>query len=586
MAEAQRASTGPAPSIAEPPWPWWKEAVFYQIYPRSFCLADPEGRRRRLQAGGPSGVGGQRGPGGPLGTDGPLGPATAGSVPPDPVRDGAGDLEGIRRHLDHLVWLGVDAIWLSPFYRSPMKDFGYDVSDYCEVDPMFGTNDDFDRLLADAHERGLRVIVDFVPNHTSDQHPWFVDARSSRQSERRDFYVWRDPDPDDPSRPPNNWIRAFGEGPAWTFDETTGQWYLHLFLPEQPDLDWSNPKVVDAMEGVLGYWLDRGVDGFRIDVVHALGKDPSLPDAAEDVAAIPWSALNDDERTHPILRRLRTFVDSFTQEPVTVGEVFLIKTSLVAKYYGDDDELHLAFNFRPMFCPFEAGCFRRRVNEVEELLAPLRAWPTWVLSSHDRPRHRTRYGGSERRARAAAVMLLGMRGTPFLYAGEELGLEDAVVPPDRVVDPGGRDGCRAPIPWDASADHGWALGGAEPWLPFPPEAGGRNADTLAADDSSILHLYRRLLALRRSTVALRRGDLDVLDSQEDVLAVRRRWQDDERWVAVNFAAEAVEWAPTAHDDEARLTVEITSGGDRSRCVAGSAFAGQLGPEEAVILRRA
>ena len=381
-------------------------------------------------------------------------------------------------------------------------------------------------------------------------------------------------------------MRAFGEGPAWTFDDTTGQWYLHLFLPEQPDLDWSNPKVVEAMEGVLGHWLDRGVDGFRIDVVHALGKDPALPDAAAQVAAIPWSALNDDERTHPILRRLRSFVDDWPQQPVTVGEVFLIKTSLVAKYYGDGDELHLAFNFPPMFCPFEAACFKRRVTEIEELLGPLHAWPTWVLSSHDRPRHRTRYGGSERRARAAAVMLLGMRGTPFLYAGEELGLEDAVVSPERVVDPGGRDGCRAPIPWDASPDHGWALDGTEAWLPFPPEAAHRNADSLAADESSMPHLYRRLLSLRRSTVALRRGDLDVLDSHEHVLAVRRHWHDDERWVVVNFADEAVEWAPAPPDDETPLAVDVTSGGEDSRCMAGSAFRGQLGPEEAVILRRA
>jgi alpha-glucosidase len=555
--------------LADASWPWWKEAVFYQIYPRSFCLADPEGRRRRLGLPATDRVAG----------DGAGVRDTAGDG--NRVRDGAGDLEGIRRHLDHLVWLGVDAIWLSPFYRSPMKDFGYDVADYCDVDPLLGSNADFDRLLAEAHAHGLRVIVDFVPNHTSDQHPWFLDARSSRQAEHRDFYIWRDPDREDPAKPPNNWRRSFGEGPAWTFDDTTGQWYLHLFLPEQPDLDWSNPAVVEAMEGVLGHWLERGVDGFRIDVVHALGKDPALPDAPEDVAAIPWSALNDDERTHPILRRLRRYVDDWPQEPVTVGEVFLIKTALIAKYYGEGDELHLAFNFPAMFCPFEAGCFKRRVAEVPQLLAPRAAWPTWVLSSHDRPRHRTRYGGSERRARAAAVLLLGMRGTPFLYAGEELGLEDAMIPDDLAVDPGGRDGCRAPIPWDASSEHDWALGGAEPWLPFPPDADDRNVAVLGAEPSSILHLYRRLLALRRESAALRRGSLELLDSPDDVLAVRRTAGSDECFVLVNFSAAPVTWAPALHE---RLRVAMSSGGEGALCENDSPYEGVLGPEEAVVLR--
>lgn len=546
------------PSTGET-WPWWREAVFYQIYPRSYCLADPQGRRRRLG----------------------LEPGSGDFDSAAPVRDGAGDLEGIRHHLDHLVWLGVDAIWLSPFYRSPMKDFGYDVSDYCEVDPLFGSSADFDRLLAAAHERGLRVIVDFVPNHTSDQHPWFVDARSSRQAAHRDFYIWRDPDPEDPAKPPNNWQRTFGQGPAWTFDDATGQWYLHLFLPEQPDLDWSNPAVVDAMEGVLGYWLERGVDGFRIDVVHALGKDPALRDAPEDLAAIPWSALNDDERTHPILRRLRRYLDAWPQEPVAVGEVFLLKKALIVKYYGEGDELHLVFNFRPMFCPFEAGGFKRRVAEVEELLAPLDSWPTWVLSSHDRPRHRTRYGGSERRARAAAVLLLGLRGTPFLYAGEELGLEDAVIPVDRVVDPGGRDGCRAPIPWDASSGHGWALDGAEPWLPFPPDAGDRNVATLGAEPSSILHLYRRLLAFRRVSAALRRGSIELLGSPDEVFAVSRAAGSDVCFVLINFSEASVAWTPAAHG---RLRVVISSAGAGALCPDDSPYEGVLGPEEAVLLR--
>ncbi|MGH9170325.1 MAG: alpha-amylase family glycosyl hydrolase [Acidimicrobiales bacterium] len=534
--------------MTQPGWPWWKEAVFYQIYPRSFCLADPGGRASRLAG-----------------------------VSQDKVRDGAGDLEGIRRHLDHLVWLGVDAIWLSPFYKSPMKDFGYDVSDYEDVDPVFGSLTGFDRLLAEAHERGLKMIVDFVPNHTSDQHPWFVDARSSRESPYRDFYVWRDPDPADPAKPPNNWKRSFGEGPTWTFDEGTGQWYLHLFLPEQPDLDWSNPAVVEAMESVMAFWLERGVDGFRIDVVHALGKDPALPDAPAEQAGIAWSALNDDERTHPILRRLRSFVDSWEGERVTVGEVFLLRASQVAKYYGDGDELHLAFNFTPMFCDFDAGCFGRRVAEVERLLSPIGAWPTWVLSSHDRPRCRTRYGGSERRARVAAVLVTMMRGTAFLYAGEELGLEDADVPPASVVDPGGRDGCRAPIPWDASANHGWELR-VEPWLPFPPAADTRNAESLRADESSILHLYRRLLDLRRQVASLRRGDAELCETPADLLAVRRHLDGEQRFVLVNFGDGELAWSPPGD-----WTVELTSGGEGALSRPGSVYGGRLGPEEAVVL---
>ncbi len=394
--------------------------------------------------------------------------------------DGVGDLEGVRRRLDHLVWLGVDAIWLSPFYRSPMADFGYDVSDYTDVDPLFGTLDDFDRLVADAHARQLKVIIDWVPNHTSDRHPWFVDARSSRQAAHRNWYVWRDGTPD---RPPNNWLSAFtgvGGGPrppAWTWDDATGQWYLHLFLPEQPDLDWSNPEVRDAMAETLRFWMARGVDGFRVDVVQALGKDPALPDVAEEDQ--PPSGTNDRPETHPIMAALRQVVDGFdpSTERMMVGEVYLPTTAQVATYYGTPEvpELHLAFNFPPLLAPWDAGAWRRCIDDVRTHVDSQQAWPTWVLSNHDNPRHRTRYG-SEARARAAAVLLLGLRGTPFLYAGEELGLEDSVVPTDRLVDPGGRDGCRGPIPWDDLPAHGWAT--ADPWLPWPPGAdSGRDATT-------------------------------------------------------------------------------------------------------------
>ena len=383
--------------------PWWQRAVFYQIYPRSFASA---GRRP------------------------------------------TGDLAGIEQHLDHLDWLGVDAVWLSPFYPSPMADFGYDVSDHCDVDPLFGDLDTFDRLLGACHARGLRLLVDLVPNHTSDQHAWFRAARSSRNDPQRDWYVWRDGTPD---TPPNNWVAAFTGGPAWTWDRATGQWYLHQFLPEQPDLNWANPEVVEAVHGVMRFWLDRGVDGFRIDVAHGLGKDPALPDDPPESAGMPHSALNDTAETHELLRGMRKVVDAYPGDRLILGEVFLLSTERVATYYGNGDELHLSFNFPPLFAPWDAGRWRRRIDDTtHHIVDRFHGWPTWVLSNHDNVRHRTRYGGSESRARAAAFLLLGLAGSPVLYAGEELGLEDAVIPEDRRVDPGGRDGCRAPIPWDGT----------------------------------------------------------------------------------------------------------------------------------------
>ena len=511
---------------------WWEPAVVYQIYPRSF--ADANG-------------------------------------------DGVGDLDGVRQHLDHLRWLGVDALWLSPFYPSPMADFGYDVADYCDVDPVFGSLATFDALVAEAHARDLKVLIDWVPNHSSDRHPWFLASRSSRDDPKRDWYTWRDPASD--GGPPNNWNREFAtQAPAWTFDETTGQYYLHLFLPDQPDLNWANPEVQAAMHDTLRFWMDRGVDGFRMDVIHCIGKDPDLADEPGTPTA-SHVGVNDRPETHPLLRGIRRVLDEYPDR-MAVGEVYLLDIERLAAYYGNDDELNLSFNFTPIHTPWDASEWRRLIVDVEDRLAPIDAWPTWVLSSHDAVRHRTRIARSstsepssdEARARAAAVLLLTLRGTPFLYAGEELGLEEAVSPEDRQVDPGGRDGCRAPIPWDATPAHGWATD--DPWLPWPPHADTRNAATLAADPGSILHLYRRLLVERRATKALQEGSFALLDAPDGVLAYRRRHVDGDRTVLVNFTPDAVD---VGTGFVARVVVASDGRGE------GQVFDGRLGPDAAVVL---
>ena len=501
--------------------PWWRGAVVYQIYPRSF--ADGNG-------------------------------------------DGIGDLAGVRARLDHLVDLGADAIWLSPVYRSPMADAGYDISDHTDIDPVFGDLEDMDALLAEAHERGLRVLMDFVPNHTSDRHPWFVESRSSRGNPKRDWYIWRDE--------PNNWRAALGAGSAWTWDEGSGQYYLHLFLPEQPDLNWRNPEVVEAMHGVLRFWLDRGVDGFRIDVAHCIGKDPDFADEPRCAAGEPLSDFNDQPYTHELLRGMRRLVDSYPGDRILVGEVNIRSSRQVAQYYGAGDELHMSFNFPPLDAPWDPVVFRMCVREVERELGAMSAWPTWVLSNHDNERHRTRYGGSLRRARAAAVLLQTLRGTPFLFQGEELGLEDAVVDADERVDPGGRDGPRAPLPWLAEPPHGW---GERPWLPFPPDAEELAVERAANEPDSPFGLYQRLIAERRRSAALRTGDWSELPSPPEVLAYTRRAGADVRVAAINFANRP---QTLRLEGDWRVVVASTDIGEDDR------FSGRLEPEQGVLLEPA
>ncbi len=502
--------------------PWWKHAVIYQVYPRSF--ADTNG-------------------------------------------DGIGDLPGLIARLDYLKALGIDALWLSPVYRSPMVDAGYDICDYTDIDPLFGHLADLDNLISQAHNRGIKVLMDFVPNHTSDQHPWFIESRASRDSRKRDWYIWRDQ--------PNNWRASIDGGSAWSWDEGSQQYYLHFFLPQQPDLNWHNPEVVQAMHEVLRFWLDRGVDGFRNDVVHCVGKDPTFADDPRCLAGETMVQINDQPYSHEVLRGLRRLVDGYPGDRVLIGEVNIRSTAQVAAYYGACDELHMSFNFPPLDAPWDPVVFRLCIRDVESLLGAQSAWPTWALSNHDNRRIRSRYGGSLRRARAAAVMLLTLRGTPFIFQGDELALEDTVVDAQTRVDPGGRDGSRGPIPWAADPPHGWS--GSAPWLPFPPDAAELAVQVQEASAESTLTLYRQLLDCRRKSEALRLGDWQELPSHPQVLAYRRHCAGDERIVCINFDQREHSFPMTGH-----WRVDVAS----DTVAANQPFNGTLAAEQALILRPA
>ena len=469
--------------------PWWRDAVVYQIYPRSFADADG---------------------------------------------DGLGDLAGVRARLDHVAWLGADAIWLNPIMPSPDADFGYDITDFCAVDPRLGTLADLDALLADAHAQRLRVLLDLVPNHTSDRHPWFLDARSGRRAARRHWYVWADPAPG--GGPPNNWRSLFG-GPAWTCDARTGQYFLHSFLARQPDLNWWNADVRAAFDGILRFWLDRGVDGFRIDVAAGMVKDRDLrdnpPARRRDHAVV--RALGQRQRfnmdrpeVHDVLRRWRRIADGYAHEPVLLGEAYVMDPRRLAAYFGrDGDELHLAFDFPLLHAPFQPAALRRAIAATG-VLEDAGAWPARAGSNHDAGRLATRWaGGDEDRARCALLLLLTLRGTPVLYYGDELALQTQAIPEDCLLDPGsdaerrgGRDGSRTPMPWAPGPGAGFTRAGARTWLPIG-EHHGRTVAEQRADPQSVLHLTRRLIALRRAEPALRSGGVELLDAPPGVLRFSR-----------------------------------------------------------------
>ncbi len=484
--------------------PWWESGVIYQVYPRSF--QDSDG-------------------------------------------DGVGDLAGIESRLDYLAALGIDAIWLSPIFPSPMADFGYDVADYCDIDPIFGDLAGFDRLLAGAHARGLRLILDFVPNHSSDQHRWFKASRSARDHPKRDWYIWRDASPD--GGPPNNWISDFG-GSAWTWDDATGQYYLHAFLKEQPDLNWRNPDLRAAMIDVLRFWLDRGVDGFRIDVLWHIIKAAGLPDnppnpdwttAHTERDRVLQTYSTDQPEAHAISAEMRALADSYGAR-VLIGEIFL-PNDRHARWYGTPalPQVHLPFNFQLIENTWDARTLTRVIAEYEASL-PAHGWPNWVIGSHDAPRIAARIG--EAQARVAAMALLTLRGTPTLYQGDELGIGHVDIPPDRICDPQhfrqpelniGRDRSRTPIPWDSTAFAGFST--TEPWLPLNADWRARNIAAQQGNPQSMLALYCCLLALRRAYPALASGSMTLIDAPAGVVAYERCDGDQTLRILLNLTADTV-----------------------------------------------
>ena len=491
--------------------PWWESGVIYQVYPRSF--QDSDG-------------------------------------------DGVGDLSGIIERLEYVAGLGVDAIWLSPIFPSPMADFGYDVTDYCDIDPLFGDLAAFDRLLAAVHDRGLKLLLDFVPNHSSDQHRWFVESRSSRDNPKRDWYIRRDPAPG--GGPPNNWISDFG-GSSWEWDAGTQQYYLHAFLKEQPDLNWRNPDLRAAMIDVLRFWLDRGVDGFRIDVLWHIVKAEGLPDNPPNPRWKPGRTerdrvlqlhSTDQPEAHAISAEFRALADSYGDR-VLIGEIFL-PNERHARWYGTPErpQVHLPFNFQLIENCWDAARLRRVIGDYGASL-PTHGWPNWVIGSHDAPRIAARIG--EAQARVAAMLLLTLRGAPTLYQGDELGIGQVEIPPDRVRDPAelrqpgigiGRDRSRTPMPWDATPYAGFS--NAEPWLPLNPDWPTRNVAAQQDDPASMLTLVRALLALRRAEPALAIGAMALLDAPAGVIAYERRHDGRRLSILLNLTSSAVayDWAGT------------------------------------------
>lgn len=482
--------------------PWWQRGVIYQVWLRSFHD-----------------------------TDG----------------DGNGDLNGLIAKLDYLAWLGVDILWLSPVYPSPMIESGYDITDYTSINELFGSLEDFDRLIAEAHRRNLKLILDFVPNHTSDAHPWFQESRASRESPRRSWYLWHDPKPD--GSPPNNWVGCFG-GSAWTFDKETGQYYYHAFLPQQPDLDLRNPEVQGAVCDAMRFWLARGVDGFRMDAIWHIIKDAELrdnpvnehytPDLPPD-NVVHSEFTRDRPEAHDIIAMMRRVVDEYDAR-VLGGELY-VGVDTMMQYFGSPErpELHMPFNLQLSVIPWDGQTILDYIQSYYSALPP-HAWPNWALGTHDARRIATRAGAGQ--ARLGAMLLLTLRGTPTVYYGDEIGMHDVDIPRDRIEDlreilvPDlglGRDPARTPMQWDGQPSAGFTAG--EPWLPIAGDYERINVNVQTEDPCSMMTLYRRLLALRRSSPALVAGSFQTVLRDGAVFVYRRDTEDQHLLVALNFGAE-------------------------------------------------
>ena len=525
---------------------WWQDGVIYQVYPRSFQ---------------------------------------------DSNADGVGDLRGILSRLDYLVDLGINAVWVSPFYPSPMADFGYDVANYIDVDPLFGDLADFDALLAGAHERGLKLILDFVPNHTSNQHPWFLASRSSKTDPHRDWYLWRDAEPD--GGPPNNWLSNFG-GPGWTWDELTQQYYYHSFLKEQPDLNWRNPAVREAMYDAMKFWLDKGVDGFRMDVLWLLIKDDQFRDnllnpgyqGGNTFWSLEATYTANQPETLDIVREMRALLDSFG-ERVLIGEIYLPVSDLITYYGATLDTVpqllgaQMPFNFHLIQTAWQADLIADLITSYEAAL-PAGAWPNWVLGNHDQKRLASRIGADQ--ARVAAMLLLTLRGTPTMYYGDELGMLDARISPEDVQDPAeknqsglglGRDPERSPMLWENRENAGFTAPGVRTWLPMVWDWPGFTVETETNEARSTLTLYRKLLQARRLMVALHAGDVTDVHASEGVLSYLRANGDDRIQVHLNLTSQIrwVEGCPGRLLLSTRLDVE---GADVSGWI-------KLRPNEGVII---
>ncbi len=496
--------------------PWWETGIIYQIYPRSF--QDSNG-------------------------------------------DGIGDLKGIQSRLPYLQDLGITVIWLSPIYPSPMIDFGYDISDYTDIHPMFGTMDDFMELLEDVHRRGMKLILDFVPNHTSDQHPWFIESRSSRDNSKRGWYIWQDPKPD--GGPPNNWQSYFGGGSAWEWDEHTEQYYLRLFTKAQPDLNWRNPEVVQNMLDVLRFWLERGVDGFRLDVIALIIKDAQFRDEPRVKTRI---RTVDQPEVHSIIRQFRAGLDEYGDR-VLIGELWFPYKRLVTYYGKNLDECHLPFNFGLIYHPFTSQSVQKLVQEYENAL-PKGAWPNWVLGNHDQDRIASEGRAGEVNTHLAQMLLLTLRGTPTMYYGDELGMPNVEIPPEKFQDPmaagvgRSRDLERTPMQWDDTPYAGFSM--VEPWLPVADDYASRNVKVQETDPHSILHMVKQIIEIRQKSPALNHGGyIPISVFEHDVMVYLRTGEEENILVVLNFSdkEKVVNLAANSQNGQILLSTRLDRGGE-------------------------